>query len=30
MISAVERAQNAVFITAVIVGCVVLLLSLIT
>jgi hypothetical protein len=29
MISAVERAQNAVFITAVIVGCVMLLASFI-
>jgi multisubunit Na+/H+ antiporter MnhC subunit len=29
MISAVERAQNAVFLTAVVVGCAVLLLSLI-
>jgi hypothetical protein len=30
MITALERVQNAVFITAVIVGCAVLLLSFIT
>jgi hypothetical protein len=29
MITALERAQNAVFITAIIIGCVVLLLSFI-